>query len=163
MPVSQKSDSARNPGCSSVTFSLDVLRAAELRLLATQPFTDTDRLGRYASLLMENLPPKAVILCLLDNACMLIETHVLASGPLAEAVKYTEQIVPMYQKAGASCAAVLFAPCAGEYGYTKEDERLASQITLYCRRQKLRLVECVAAWSGGYVPLYRQSGYTFSL
>ncbi len=145
----------------SVPFILDVHRAAELRWLAGHPFDDPDRLGRYASLLMENLPPLAVVLCLLDKSYSLIESFVLASGPLAQPEDYVLRIGPAYKKAGAACAAVLFSPRAGEYGYTKEDERLASRITLYCQRQKVRLCECVVAWSGGYVPIYRYVGFTF--
>ncbi len=160
MDTVQKADSARKTE-PSLPFMLDVYRSAQLRFLAAQPLHDPDLLGRYASLLMENLPPMAVVLCLLDKKYTLIETHVLASGPLAEPENYVLLIVPLYKKANAAYGAVLLAPRAGEYGYTGEDERLASKITLYCQRQKIRLLECVTAWSGGYVPIYRHVRFSF--
>ncbi|MBR2848151.1 MAG: hypothetical protein IKB87_01695 [Clostridia bacterium] len=142
---------------------LDVLRAAELRRLKEKPLDTPDRLGRYASLLMENLPPMSVVLCLTDKKRCLLETHLLVSGPLSDDAKFLPLIPKLYKSSGAAYAAVFFAPRAAEYGFTGEDEQLATKITMYAKREKVFLLECVVASFNDYIPLYRYFNYTFSL
>jgi len=132
----------------------DVLRAAEMNWLARQPLCNPDRLGRYASLYLENCPGNAVILCLMDEKYRLIAVHCLASGPRAELARYGPLIPDLFRSSGAAHAAVCFHPRAGGCGFTGEDDRTAVRLAAYCRQQGISLIECVVAWTNGYVPLF---------
>ncbi len=138
----------------------DVLKAAEKQWLLRHPFTDSERIGRYASLLMEDMPAQAVVLCLFDRNKMLCEKNLLAHGTDADPQEYAPRIPDLFRKARASYAALFFAPRAAEYGYTMQDLTLASRFSQYCAYESVPLLECVVAYFGGYVPLLRLYGHT---
>lgn len=150
---------AYSRGEEAASVGKDVLRAAKMQWFLSRPFTDSERIGRYAALLMESIPAQAVVLCLFSRDKMLTEKHILAYGRAADPKVYAPRIPALFRKAGASFAALLFAPRAAEYGYTIEDLRLASRIAQYCKQQNVPLIECVVAWFDGYVPLFRLYGY----
>ena len=146
-------------GEEAVSVARDVMKAAEIRWLLSEPFTDSDRIGRYASLIMETLPEQAVVLCLFSKDKRFLEKHLLAYGDRADPAQYAPRIPVLFKKAGASYAALLFAPRAAAYGYTLDDLRLASRVPMYCKQYGIPLLECVVAQFQKYVPLLRLYGH----
>ncbi len=145
-------------GETAVPIAKDAMRAAQMQWLLSHPFTDSDRIGRFASLLMETLPERAVVLCLFDAEMYMIDAPVLTYGAGADPAEYAPRIPIFYKKSGASYAALLFAPFAAQYGYTLNDLRQASGVYLFCQRQNIPILECVVAKFQQYVPLLRRYG-----
>ncbi len=137
----------------------DLMRAAEIQWLLSHPFTDPERIGRYASLVLEELPEQAVMLCLFGRDKSFLDQHLLAHGSFADVSEYAPRIPALFKRSGASYAALFFAPQAAQYGYTSDDLRLASRLAQYCEQQKVPLLECVVAWFSRYIPLFRLYGY----
>ncbi len=137
-------------------FGRRILRAAEMQWLTERPMQSPDRLGRYASLYLEEQPEGAVALCLLDRKYRFLSVHLLTSGPKVNLVEYAPRIPVLFHQADAAYAVLLFAPRAAQYGYTVQDEQLAFRFALYCKRQKIELIECIVAWMNGYVALLRE-------
>ncbi len=146
-------------GEEAASVAKDVLKAAEIRLLLSVPFTDSDRIGRYASLILETLPEQAVVLCLFTKDKMFLEKHILAYGDRADPAQYAPRIPEIFKKSGASYAALMFAPHTAAYGYTLDDLRLASRVAMYCQQNGVPLIECVVAHFQKYVPLLRLYGH----
>lgn len=162
----QRSTGAAEPqrelcsGDDSLTlFGRNVLRAAEMYWLAGQPMQNPDRLGRYASLYLEEQPEGAVVLCLLDRRYRFLEIHLLASGSSALPANYAPRIPTLFHRADASYVALFFAPRAAQYGCTAEDERLARRLALYCKQQRIPLIECIVARLNEYRTLFREYDY----
>ncbi len=137
----------------------NLLRAAELYWLAEHPLDTPDLQGRYAALYLEEQPEGAVALCLLDKRYCLLDTHLLTSGFLARPADYAPRIPTLFRKAGAAHAVLFLAPRAAQYGYTAEDERLASRLALYCKQQNIPLIECIVARLNEYRALFRDFEY----
>ena len=139
--------------------SRKILRVAEMRWLTGQTLRQPDRLGRYAALYLEEQPEGTVALCLLDRKYRFLGTHLLACGPSALPADYAPQIPTLFRRAGAAYAVLFFAPRAAQYGFTAEDERLASRLALYCKQQHVPLIECIVARLNAYRTLFREYDY----
>ena len=140
-------------------FGRQLLRAAEMQWLAEQPMQNPDRLGRYASLYLEEKEEGAVALCLLDRRYHLMCVHLLTSGPKKLLAEYVPRIPVLFRDADAAYAAVFMAPCAAQYGYTGEDEDRAARIEQYCKLKKIPMLECIVAGLNWYLALFREFGH----
>lgn len=140
-------------------FGRRVLRAAEMHWLTEQPMQSPDRLGRYASLYLEEQHEGAVALCLLDRKYHFLELHLLTAGPQAKLADYAPRIPTLYRKANASYAVLFMAPRVAEYGCTTLDEQLAARVALYCKRENVALIECIVARLNEYHALFREFDY----
>ena len=146
-------------GESTVTLARKLLRYAEMQWLAGHPMKSPDLQGRYAALYLEEQPEGAVALCLLDRKYRFLDTHLLASGPLALPADYAPRIPVLFRQADAAYAVLFLAPRAAQYGYTAEDERLAARLALYCKQQQIPLIECIVARLNEYHALFRDFAY----
>lgn len=138
----------------------DICRAAERFLLMKEPLRDPDRMGRLASLLLESAEPGSIALLLLDGKYRLLTICKVSGGPGVEITDAALTIPGKFRESGAKHAVLCLAPAAGPYGFTREDERIASRLARYCKQQGIPLSECVVAWLNGYETLFRKFGYT---